>query len=264
MTTPLLPLAEVASFMYHEVANDPTRTGFQRPGAREYTLTRRAFTDHLDAIQAGPLVPALVTQANLFVPQKYLMLTFDDGGISALQIGDELTRRGWRAHFFICTGRIGEKTFVDPAGIRALRAQGHCIGTHSHTHPDIFRDLTRRQMLDEWRISRGILEQITGEPCLAGSVPGGDISQTTLEAAAESGLKYLFTSEPWLRPIDVNGCWIMGRYIVKSTMTVDHLRGLIRMRGWKMAQAQRAVKEVARRALGPAYRYYVRSRTAEG
>lgn len=264
MATKSLPMAEVASFMYHEVANDPTRTGFQRPGAREYTLTRRAFSDHLDVIRSGPTAPSLVTQADFFVPAKYVMLTFDDGGLSALQIAEELERRGWRGHFFICTGRIGERTFVDPASIRALRAAGHLIGSHSHTHPDIFRDLSRKQMLDEWRLSRGILEQITGESCIAASVPGGDISQMTLEAAAESGLRFLFTSEPWLRPADVNGCWVMGRYIVKSSMTLEHLGALVRMRGWRMAQAERTIKEVARRALGPAYRYYVRSRTAEG
>lgn len=255
--------AEVAAFMYHEVANDPTRTGFQRPGAREYTLTRRTFSGHLDEIAEGPLVPGLVTGVDITAPGQHLLLTFDDGGLSALTVADELTRRGWKGHFLICTGRVGDRTFLDASGIRQLRQGGHLVGAHSHTHPDIFRDLSPTMMLDEWRISRAVLEQITGEPCIAASVPGGDISQAVLESAAEAGLKYLFTSEPWLKPHYVNGCWILGRYIVKTSLTREQLGGLVRMRGWRRAQAQRTIKEVARRALGPAYRIYVRRNAVE-
>lgn len=256
--------ADIASMMYHEVANDPTKTGFQRPGAREYTLSRRAFSSHLDEIAAGPLRPTLVTEIDPMVPGQHLCLTFDDGGLSALQVADELSRRGWRGHFLICTGRIGDRTFLDASGIRQLRQGGHLVGAHSHTHPDIFRDLSRAKMLDEWRISRSMVEQIIGEPVLAASVPGGDISQTVLEAAAQVGLRYLFTSEPWLRPQNVGGCWVLGRYIVKTSLTREILAGLVRLRGWRRAQAQRAIKEVARRALGPAYRIYVRRNAAEG
>lgn len=264
MTGPSVARADVASLMYHEVANDPTRTGFQRPGAREYTLTRRAFSDHLDAIAHGPLKPALVTDVNMMGAAPRLLLTFDDGGCSALQVADELARRGWRAHFYIVTSRIGERTFLDAHGIRQLARAGHIVGSHSHTHPDIFRNLTRGRMIEEWRVSRELLQQITGDPCTSGSVPGGDISPLVLETAAESGLRYLFTSEAWLKPQDVNGCWVLGRYIVKSTMSVQMLRSLIRLRGWRRAYLKRSIKEVARRALGPAYRAYVRHRTAEG
>lgn len=256
--------ADIAAFMYHEVANDPTRTGFQRPGAREYTLTRRMFSGHLDEIGDGPLTPALVTGVDITAPGRHLLLTFDDGGLSALAVAEELTRRNWKGHFLICTGRIGDRTFLDGPGIRQLRREGHLVGAHSHTHPDIFRDLSPTRMLDEWRISRAVLEQITGESCIAASVPGGDISHAVLESAAESGLKYLFTSEPWLKPQNVGGCWILGRYIVKTALTRELLAGLVRMRGWRRAQAERTIKEVARRALGPAYRIYVRRNAAEG
>jgi hypothetical protein len=56
---------------------------------------------------------------------------------------------------------------------------------------------------------------------------------------------------------------VLGRYIVKSTMSVEMLKSLIRLRGWRRASFERSLKEVARRALGPAYRMYVRHRTAE-
>jgi ATP-grasp domain-containing protein len=44
------PLADVATLAYHEVTDDPTNTGFQRPGARRFVVSWRAFTRSLDEI----------------------------------------------------------------------------------------------------------------------------------------------------------------------------------------------------------------------
>jgi len=132
----------VASFAYHDVTDEPHESGVQSPGASAYTLGRAAFRRHLDAFAGVSLRPELVTALDLTAPGRHLVLTFDDGGKSALEVGDELARRGWRGHFFIITGRIGERTFLDAAGIRSLRRSGHIIGSHSRTHPHIFREQT--------------------------------------------------------------------------------------------------------------------------
>jgi len=147
---------EVAGLMYHEVTDDPTTSGFQRPGALPYTLTPAAFTSHLNAIAGGQLQPELVSNLDLNSnngngTHRHLLLTFDDGGASAMYVADELGRRGWKGHFFIITSRIGERTFLKPSDIRTLRSAGHVVGTHSHTHPDIFRRLPRELMTTEWR-----------------------------------------------------------------------------------------------------------------
>src|ERR1051325_6225884 len=167
---------EVAGFMYHEVTDRPLESGFQRPGAVPYHLSRDALAAHLAQIQATTSAPELVTAIDLTSPARHLMLTFDDGGRSAVYVGDQLARLGWKGHFFVVTGRIGSPTFLDPAQIRYLQSCGHLIGSHSHSHPDIFRDLPPAAMLEEWRVSRDILEQLLGEPCRAASLPGGDIS----------------------------------------------------------------------------------------
>ncbi len=138
----------VATFAYHEVTDDPTASGFQRAGARPYTLTRRRFADHLDAIAAAPCRPTLVGEIDFDRPARHLLLTFDDGGKSALYASDQLAQRGWRGHFFIVTGLIGHRTFLNAAAIRHLRQCGHLIGSHSHTHPDVFRALLRPQAVD--------------------------------------------------------------------------------------------------------------------
>jgi peptidoglycan/xylan/chitin deacetylase (PgdA/CDA1 family) len=258
---------EIAGLMYHEVTDDPTSSGFQRPGALPYTLTRAAFQRHLDAIGRSPIQPQLVTDLDLCANgndrHRHLLLTFDDGGASATYVAEELARRGWKAHFFIITGRIGERTFLKPADIRTIRSAGHIVGTHSHSHPDIFRRLPRELMATEWRVSRAILEGLLGEACVAASVPGGDISRMVLESVAESGLRYLFTSEPLLTPTRVGDTWVLGRVILKAGVTVATIRELVAFRGWQRAQLIRRLGGIARALFPPLYAQYVRLRTRE-
>lgn len=256
------PLAEIATFGYHEVTDDPDRSGFLRAGAVPYKLTRRAFAEHLDAIAGGATV-SLATEVDLTQPGRYVVLTFDDGGKSAVYAGDELRRRGWLGHFFIVTGRIGSHTFLNADEIRYLHTCGHAIGSHSHTHPNVFRDQLLDQMLEQWRVSCDRLAQLLGEPCTTASVPGGHISSLTLESASTAGLRYLFTCDPTVSPFRVGDCWILGRYLPKVTTTPDFVHRLARFQSWRRARFVRRLKDVARLSFAGLNRVYVDRRTRE-
>ena len=91
----------VAGLGYHDVTDHPAESGFQRNGALPFKLCRATFRAHLDRIAASGTTPSLVSTIDLTRPGRHLLLTFDDGGKSALEIGEELCRRGWRGHFFI-------------------------------------------------------------------------------------------------------------------------------------------------------------------
>jgi peptidoglycan/xylan/chitin deacetylase (PgdA/CDA1 family) len=255
--------AQVACLGYHDVTNDPSQSGFQRNGALPFKLGVRLFCDHLDRVAQAGRAPALVTDIDLTKPGRHLLLTFDDGGKSAVSAAAELSRRGWRGHFFITTSLIGGRTFLDAAEIRRLRADGHLVGSHSHTHPDIYRELDQERMLVEWRQSSDILAQILGEPCLAAAVPGGEISGAVLRSAGATGLRYLFTSEPWLAPRVVGGCWILGRYCPKVSTTADEIAELVRFEGWTSRLVVRRLKGLAGRSLPSLYRLYVRRSSRE-
>jgi len=251
----------IASFGYHEVTDQPSQSGFQRPGARPYTLTPGAFAAHLDQIAAGNAAPTRVTDIDFTQPGRFLILTFDDGGKSAVYAGDALCQRGWRGHFFIVSSLIGQPTFATADDIRYLASCGHVVGTHSHTHPDIFPDLTPERMLDEWRRSSDIIGDILGAPCLTASVPGGDISHPVLASAAGAGVRYLFTSEPWLTPRSMNGCRVLGRFSPKVGTSPARIGELAQFRGWTSALVVRRLKGLARAGLPLLYRHYVRRTT---
>ncbi len=253
----------VASFGYHDVTDWPVDSGFQRSGAWPYKLGTSAFATHLEQIAACGTVPELVNRVDLAHPGRHVLLTFDDGGRSALHIAEQLERRGWRGHFFICTSLIGRRSFLDARGIKQLRRAGHLIGTHSHSHPDIYRELPWERMVVEWRQSSDILAQLLGEPCDTGAVPGGESSEAVFRSGAAAGLRFLFTSEPRTRPRIVGGCWILGRFCVKASTHPDEVGQLARGEGWGNRLLIRQLKRALSQSLPPLYRFYVGRSTRE-
>ena len=47
----------IAGFGYHEITDQPSESGFQRPGALPYKLTPRACAEHLDQMAASDAPP---------------------------------------------------------------------------------------------------------------------------------------------------------------------------------------------------------------
>jgi len=250
---------QIASFSFHEVCDDPAESGWQRPAALPYKHTFAKYAEHLDAIAQGGVAPSLLTgRGEDFGGQKRLVtISFDDGGVSNLRAGEELVRRGWRGYFFVVSNLIGTRGFMDAAEIRHLRQCGHVIGSHSTTHPDIFRALTPRQMLEEWTVSRARLADLLGEPIETAAIPGGDGSRLVYEKAAEAGLQTLFTSEPKLGPEMVNGMRVLGRYCLKRDTANARAAELARFAGWQREYAIRKAKVGARVLLFPAYKAWV-------
>ncbi|MGO9269606.1 MAG: glycosyltransferase [Terriglobia bacterium] len=216
--------ARAVSLVFHDVVNmgDVASSGFLVPGAKRYKLDRGEFEKDLAAIaQAVPRGPELVPEnapsssAPGGTPVVPFYLTFDDGGSSAWScIAKLLEPLGWKAHFMITTGYIGTRRFLGKNEIRALRSQGHVIGSHSASHPERMSVCGWRRLLDEWETSATILSDILGEAVTIASVPGGYYSKRVAEAAACAGFRALFTSEPTRRVSQVDGCLVLGRFAI--------------------------------------------------
>ena len=208
------------AFIYHDVLADdgPDDSGFAGADALSYKLSERQFQRHLELIASalGAGTPQCFTdRAAAMTMSGAVVLTFDDGGASApTRILAALQERGWRAHFFVTTDFIGTRGFVTPAGLRELQAAGHIIGSHSASHPLRMSYLAPETMRREWRDSRARLEDLLNAPVMVASVPGGYYSQTVATAAAEAGIRVLFTSEPRRSVNVVDGTAVVGRFSV--------------------------------------------------
>ena len=194
--------------MYHDVVEngDEAASGFPGRGADLYKLDRQDFARHLQAIHDA-------------VGQREVCLTFDDGGVSAYStVAEMLERYGWHGYFFITTDWIGRPGFLNQEQIRELERRGHIIGSHSCSHPTRMAHVSWDQMVREWNESVLRLVEIVGHRVDLASVPGGYYSRKVALAAAQAGIQTLFTSEPTARVQFVEGCRVVGRYVVQRGM----------------------------------------------
>jgi len=203
------------SLAYHDVddgnsAPDPDI----RPAAAFYTLSRRRFREHLRSIAEQHAAVGVIRGFRLWRNPVPAFLTFDDGAATAFCAADELEKQGWRGHFFITTNWIGRSGFLDHHHLRELRERGHVIGSHSCSHPARMSHLVWNQLCKEWSESQAVLSDLLGEPVKVASVPDGYYSQNVGQAAAAAGLEVLFTSEATAASHVIDGCLILGRYLI--------------------------------------------------
>lgn len=241
------------ALIYHDVVPPEKRdsSGFQGPGPDRYKLAPDIFAAHLDAIAATGRGTALVGQTQA----RGVLLTFDDGGSSAVtRIAPALEDRGWHGHFFVPTAFIGEHGFADADGLRRLRAAGHVVGGHGHTHAILTR-LSEAEVDAEWRTCKAMLEETLGQEVDTLSVPRGYVRDDILAAAARAGFRHIFTSEPRLGIRRVEGAEIRGRFSIVAGTSAAHAGAL--SRGSRSARARAfggwLPRHAAKRMLGPAY-----------
>jgi peptidoglycan/xylan/chitin deacetylase (PgdA/CDA1 family) len=210
------------AIMYHDIVEneDFASSGFPGAGAHVYKLRREDFERHLEAIRAAVSADAVSRIASRRQwSGAPVFLTFDDGGISALDPTCGLLERyGWRGHFFVTTRLIGTPGFMSASEVRELHRRGHVVGSHSVSHPGRMAALPRAQIDREWRESLATLSEIAGEPVRVASVPGGFYSREVARSAAAAGIEVLFTSQPAAATYMVDGCLVLGRYVVQRGM----------------------------------------------
>jgi peptidoglycan/xylan/chitin deacetylase (PgdA/CDA1 family) len=212
------------ALLYHDVVGpgDWDASGFPGPVPAAYKLERCDFERHLAAVSAVDAPRGTVCDLIAGAPgwparpgRPPVLLTFDDGGASACHVADLLERAGWRGHFLITTDYLDAPGFVTRAQVRELAARGHVIGTHTCSHPTPMSRYPYTRLLEEWTRSARGLADLLGEPVRVGSVPGGAFSRRVAAAAAAAGLTALFTSEPTPRCRLVDGCLVIGRYVLR-------------------------------------------------
>jgi peptidoglycan/xylan/chitin deacetylase (PgdA/CDA1 family) len=225
------------TLMYHDVVppGDDDASGFPCAGSAHYKLTTMDFAAHVEAIARAQRGRSLVA-ADLLRQKPALadlLLTFDDGGVSAATVAADLVEKhGWRGHFFISTDYLNSPTFLSSAQVRELHRRGHVIGSHSCSHPERISSCSPDELRREWRQSCNVLANVIGEPVTTASVPGGFYSRAVAEAAAQAGIRVLFNSEPTTRTFTVDGCLIVGRFTVYRGMSASSTAALVSGRVW--------------------------------
>jgi peptidoglycan/xylan/chitin deacetylase (PgdA/CDA1 family) len=213
------PRIKVSVLMYHDIVNpgEEDSSGFPGPAPARYKLDWDSFRTHLDVIRRVTGSDPVVLHEALSGAHssRSWALTFDDGGSSAVEVGEELARRGWRGHFFVVSDLIGARSFSSRDGVVSLERMGHIVGSHSRSHPSRMTSRSTPELLDEWRDSLAVLSEMLGHPVDTASVPGGSYSTRVARAAATAGVSILCTSEPSRAIGRIDGCALVGRGAIR-------------------------------------------------
>lgn len=182
-------LARVPVIMYHDIL--PEKEVF-------FDVTPEEFEEHLRLIQENGLTPVsldqLVThlQTGLPLPEKPILLTFDDGyGGHYEYVYPLLKQYGYPAVFSIYTSKVGDNTgrsHVTWDQLRQIAADPLVtIAAHSVTHPADLTALPDDQLRTEVMDSKRILETELGILLRYFTYPTGLYDERVSQLVREAG-----------------------------------------------------------------------------
>lgn len=130
---------------------------------------------------------------NLEAEEKKLYLTFDAGfeNGNTGAILDALKKHDVKAVFFL----VGNYFETQPELVKRMVAEGHTIGNHTYSHPDMSKISDKTSFQNELLKNEKLYEEITGEPM--GKLyrpPQGKFCESNLKMAQELGYQTVFWS----------------------------------------------------------------------
>ncbi|GHU96846.1 hypothetical protein AGMMS49974_11940 [Deltaproteobacteria bacterium] len=145
------------------------------------------------AVSAANPVAARVVDAGVIIDQpmneNLCALTFDDGPSRFTpQLLDALSDYGIPATFFL----VGSMAKKYPYLVRRIVAEGHEVGNHSWSHPNL-RTVSRDRKLAEIARTDVLLRSLGAEPLFL-RPPYGSFDNSTVEAAESLGLSIILWS----------------------------------------------------------------------
>lgn len=236
------------SLMYHDIiGHDVAESGFQNKTALKYKVTASAFEEQVKQIRKYLDLKKL--------PDSAVSFTFDDGGESFLiHAAPILEKYGFKGVFFISTGYIGNKGFLDANQIRALIERGHVVGSHSHSHPERMSVLSSKEIHYEWNISQLMLNEILGYKPQMASIPNGYSSEEIINSITSAGIHDVYTSQPTSKTKNMGNCTLIGRYAVTTDMSTDDVLSIVisPYKRYKI-ECRQQILDLAKKLLGNYY-----------
>jgi peptidoglycan/xylan/chitin deacetylase (PgdA/CDA1 family) len=168
--------------LYHSVADR------SQAAADRYTVSRAAFEAHADALRASGRVSMLITElaAGLRgerpLPERPVAVTFDDGFADNYDAVHSLSSRALRATVYVTSGEVGAPNRLSPSAMAGLAHLASVeVGAHAVHHRRL-DELDDRELLDEIRVSKDQLEDLTQVAVRSFAYPHGAYDRRVRDA----------------------------------------------------------------------------------
>lgn len=242
--------------MYHGLHPDAHAPGFDPV----YSVRPREFAQQLDWLCARGYRTVRLDQLEEPLPEKSIVISFDDGDASNRTIALPLLRaRKMVAEFCITSDFIGRHGMVSANDVRALAQAGMGVQSHGRTHR-LLEDLDDAALHSELTISKHRLEALCERELCAVALPGGRGGTRERDAALRVGYRLVLTSVPGVnRHASVRDCH--ERIAITRDMPMEHFAAMVQWQGLAPLAAQLRYRALVfpKRMLGNAR--YERMRT---
>lgn len=218
----LHPAPQATSFtlpvlMYHQVTEPASR----------YVIPLWRLEQQLDWLQANGYTSVTTTQAydamegHGTLPEKPVMLTFDDGFTSQWDAVQALNARGMVGVFFVTTGQ----PHLADWQLQEMAAAGHEIGAHTRSHPDL-TTLSDAQLVDEIEGVRHELQAASGTNVDFFAYPFGAYDWRTIDFVQQAGFRGAVAAwgGSWWEP---GRWWNEPRIEVDGTLSLEGFVNLL-------------------------------------
>jgi peptidoglycan/xylan/chitin deacetylase (PgdA/CDA1 family) len=192
---PPITFPKVPILLYHHIAEGPANYLTVDPITFEAQM-KYLYQSGFETISLYQVYNAYYQ--NLPLPQKPVVITFDDGLIDQYTAGLPVLRTyHFTATFFIQTEAIQKRegTHMVWKQIAHLKQLGMSIEAHSITHADL-RTLSAEEQTREICGSKMIIERNLGFPVKFFAYPGGLFNNSSLIIVRRSGFLGAVTGEP--------------------------------------------------------------------
>lgn len=211
---PVSQALDLPVLMYHR---------FGEPESR-YQISLWRFEEQLDWLQANGYTTISLEQAYDAMlgvgtlPEKPVVLTFDDAFVSQWDAAAALDQRGMHGVFFITLGQ----TRMNDWQIKDLAGRGHEIASHTISHADL-TTLSDEQLANEVTASRTQLQAITGRSIDFFAYPYGAWDDRVVAAVQAAGYRGALAAwggrgwDPdlrWAEPrVEIDGYLSLGEFV---------------------------------------------------
>jgi len=232
--------------VYHRIISNEISIKDIPAVIRPYCLPGGRFAEHLDYLLNRGCKGISVSEVFGQKEFRVVGITFDDGWESDyIKAFPELEKRGFRATFYIVTGYVGRKNYMDWVQIKELKRKGMEIGSHSVTHPCLL-DLDKDTILQEITQSKQVLEDHLGEPVESFGVPYAFVNRRIIETALKVGYETVCISNTWLADTAAVPK-IYGRYGMRRGDSIETFKGIVERRPFELFKI--AIKEEGKKCL---------------
>jgi peptidoglycan/xylan/chitin deacetylase (PgdA/CDA1 family) len=179
--------------MYHYIRDYATTTDTV---GMNLSVKPETFGKQLDALKAdGWTSITFADVANGRVPEKSVILTFDDGYDDAFTNAfPELQKRGMKGVFYIVSGFVGQPGYANWEQLRAMQAAGMELGAHTTDHRDLATMPADQQRMEIDESITAIRDN-TGTSVVTFAYPSGKYNDETLQAMRDSGVFFSVTTQ---------------------------------------------------------------------